>query len=273
MSIEPSQAPSMRPNAVRLLPSSTTAMFMGTPISSALARAASTTAWAALRVTVSPTVSSLSVFPTRFATGVRTSRVPGDHMPRGVAAEVAPLTAEGSEFRQELDHVTGEELRFLEGGEVSAAGHLGPAAQIGEDSLSPLSRGPDDLGGEVSGGRRDPDHLAGVKPPAIAALTQVEPHRGSNRPGCPVHGQEVAELILREPSLHLAPAVAPSAVFLDQPRGKPRRRVVEGARAGAGARRLQKKMMPLPPAPARAGLDVSLLGLAQRRLREVAGDR
>src|SRR5439155_19459040 len=55
MSIEPSQAPSMRANAVRLLPSSTTAMFIGTPISSAFARAASTTAWAALNVTESAT--------------------------------------------------------------------------------------------------------------------------------------------------------------------------------------------------------------------------
>src|SRR5204863_43425 len=45
-----------RANAVRLLPSSTTAMFIGTPISSALARAASTTAWAVLSVTLSATL-------------------------------------------------------------------------------------------------------------------------------------------------------------------------------------------------------------------------
>src|SRR5919198_2795400 len=50
MSIDPSQAPSMRAKAVRLLPSSTTAMFIGTPISSALARAPSTTSCAALSV-------------------------------------------------------------------------------------------------------------------------------------------------------------------------------------------------------------------------------
>src|SRR5512133_95463 len=58
MSIEPSQAPSMRAKAVRLLPSSTTAMFIGTPISSALACAASTTAWALLNVTMSATALS-----------------------------------------------------------------------------------------------------------------------------------------------------------------------------------------------------------------------
>jgi hypothetical protein len=41
ISIDPSQAPSIRENAVRLFPASTTAMFIGTPMSSALARAAS----------------------------------------------------------------------------------------------------------------------------------------------------------------------------------------------------------------------------------------
>src|SRR3954453_15998627 len=61
MSIDPSQAPSMRANAVRLLPSSTTAMFIGTPISSALTRAASTTDCAALRVTLSATISSFDL--------------------------------------------------------------------------------------------------------------------------------------------------------------------------------------------------------------------
>src|SRR5436190_23717148 len=56
MSIDPNQAPSMRANAVRLLPSSTTAMFIGTPISSAFLRAASTTSCAALRITLSATI-------------------------------------------------------------------------------------------------------------------------------------------------------------------------------------------------------------------------
>src|SRR6188472_4192079 len=56
MSIDPSQAPSIRANAVRLLPSLTTAMFIGTQISSARARAASTTAWAELSVTLSATL-------------------------------------------------------------------------------------------------------------------------------------------------------------------------------------------------------------------------
>jgi len=51
MSIDPSQAPSMRANAARLLPSSTTAMFIGTPISAAFKRAAWTTASAACSVT------------------------------------------------------------------------------------------------------------------------------------------------------------------------------------------------------------------------------
>ena len=48
--IEPSQAPSCRANAARLLPASTTATFIATPISSALARPAATTVCACCRV-------------------------------------------------------------------------------------------------------------------------------------------------------------------------------------------------------------------------------
>src|SRR5918994_1829930 len=58
--MDPSQAPSMQANAVRLLPSSTTAMFIGTPISSALARAPSTTFCAA------PSVMLLATAPPLF---------------------------------------------------------------------------------------------------------------------------------------------------------------------------------------------------------------
>src|SRR4029453_10363287 len=60
MSIEPSHASSMRAKATRLLPSSTTAMFIGTPICVAFARAASRTAWPTLRVTVRPDWDSLA---------------------------------------------------------------------------------------------------------------------------------------------------------------------------------------------------------------------
>src|SRR5262245_13263984 len=83
MSIDPSQAPSMRANAVRLLPSSTTAMFMGTPIWSALVRAPSTTFWAASSVTVLATTPPLLSDPSP-GTDVTVSRTPGrDKLHRG----------------------------------------------------------------------------------------------------------------------------------------------------------------------------------------------
>src|SRR5437773_3260789 len=76
MSIEPSQAPSMRANAVRLLPSLRTAMFIGTPFSSALAGAASTTACAALNVTESAISTPSSVATTRAKLTPRRAKVP-----------------------------------------------------------------------------------------------------------------------------------------------------------------------------------------------------
>ena len=65
------------------------------------------------------------------------------------------------------------------------------------------------------------------------ASARVDPHRRPDRPGRPVEGEEVAEVVLGEAALDLALAVRPAPVLVDQPGGEAGRRVVRGPAASA----------------------------------------
>ena len=109
----------------------------------------------------------------------------------------------------------------------------------------PLARRADDLGREVGDRRRDLDPLPGRQAPAVARLGGVEAHRGGDRPGRPVDGEEVAELVLGEAALDLAVAVRPAPVLVDQPGGEPGGRVVEARRERVGRRALDEQVKAL----------------------------
>ncbi len=148
---------------------------------------------------------------------------------------------------------------------MAAAGHLGPAAQVGELALCPVARCADDLGREVGAAGGDRDLLSLLEAGAVLRLAPVEAHRGADRAGRPVEGEEVAELVLREACLDVAVAVRPLAVLLDEPAREPGGRVAEGGRDAVGRGAVEEQMVALRRAPGEPGLDELLLGLAQVR--------
>ena len=119
-------------------------------------------------------------------------------------------------------------------------------------ALGPLARRADDLGREVGDRGRHLDPLPGRQPPAVARLGRVQAHRRGDRPGRPVDGEEVAELVLGEAPLDLAVAVRPAPVLVDQPGGEPGRRVVQARRERVGRGALGEQVKALAAAASAA---------------------
>src|SRR5262249_16816707 len=138
----------------------------------------------------------------------------------------APPPSGLAERTEEGADVGGERFGFLEGREVAASRHDGPALDV-VGALGPRARRQEDLARERGVGGRDGDALAlGQRPRAVKARV-VRPERRIDRAGDPVERHVGQERVLAEAPLHVAAAVTPRPELLDDPRGEPDRRIGE----------------------------------------------
>ena len=142
-----------------------------------------------------------------------------------------------------------------------------------EHALGPLARRAHDLGREVGDRRRHLDPLPGREPPASRRSARRGASRRRSSPVAQYMVRKSQSSSLENRRSTSPPQSRPAPVLLDQPGGEPRRRVVERRRERVGRRRLEQEVEPSPRRQRWAALRVGLLGLAQRRVGQVAGHR
>ena len=144
---------------------------------------------------------------------------------------------------------------------MSAARHLGPVRHV-EGRLGPRPRRDEQLLREDGAADRRLDVAQRPARRRVARLV-VDARRRRDRLRRPVDGDVRQQLVLRELALDVAVAVAPGPELLDDPRGQPRRRVVQavaqGLRLGpldvAVAPLVGEELLPLPAARQFLGRD------------------
>ena len=141
----------------------------------------------------------------------------------------SPLTVVAEEGADVFD----EEVRFLEGGEVAAAGHFGPALDV-VGAFGPLAGRAAEVAGEEGDGAGDVDTVIRAEVPRGALVFVVEAGGRVDSLGDPVNHNRVEQLILGVSALHVAVAVAPGAEFFHNPGAEAHRGVVEAVGKGLG---------------------------------------